>query len=106
MSDLSSQNEHLSRLPSPENQEIDNSENEDVDNIPDSVNQLDKNPLILHEPRRKIRHEYKQLNIRKFVKAAIFVQSYNIVTPKIYEEAMAGPQAKEWQAAYKSEYDS
>lgn len=28
------------------------------------------------------------------------------MTPKNYNEAMAGPQAKEWYATYKSEYDS
>ena len=65
-----------------------------------------ENPLILHEPWHKIRHDYKQLNLRGFAKAAIFVNLYNIVTPKCYEVAMVGPQAKEWYTACKFEYDS
>ncbi len=62
--------------------------------------------LILDEPRHKVRHDYKQLHSRGFAKAAIFVKPHNIVTPNSYKEAMAGPQAKEWYAACKSEYDS
>ena len=67
---------------------------------------MEENPLIFYEPRHKIRHDYKQLNIRGFAIAAIFVQPHKIVTPKSYAEAMAGPQAKEWHATCKSEYDS
>ena len=100
-------------------------ENQEVNDILDPVNQLlhenqkapkaklptkkdldHENSLILYEPRRKIRHDYKQLNTRGFAKAAIFVNLHNIITPKSYKKAMADPQAKEWYAAYKSEYDS
>ena len=108
-----------------ENQDIENLENQEVNDTLDLVNQLPhknqnalkaklptkedsdhENPLIVHESQHKIRHDYKQLNIRGFAKAAIFVNPYNIVTPKSYEESMAGSQSKEWYAAYKSEYDS
>ena len=50
-----------------------------------------ENSLIIHEPRHKVRHDYRQLNIRGFAKAVIFVNPHNIVTPKSYEEPMAGP---------------
>ena len=65
----------------------------------------EQNPLIINEPRHKVRHDYKQLHTRGFAKAAIFVKPHNIVTPNTYKEAMAGPQAKEWYAACKSEYE-
>ena len=120
-----SQNEHSPRPFLLENQDIKNLENQKVNDIFDPVNQLlhenhevpkgklptkedsdHENLLILHETWRKIRHDYKQLNTRGFAKAAIFVNPYNIVTPKSYKEAIAGLQAKEWYAAYRSEYDS
>ena len=62
-----------------------------------------ENSLIIYKPRHKVRHDYTQLNIQRFAKAAIFVNSHNIVILKSYKEAMAGPQAKEWHAACKSE---
>ena len=120
-----SQNEYSLQLFLPENQDIENLENQEVNDTLDLVNQLlhenqkapkvklptkedsdHKNLLIFHEPRRLIRHDYKQLNSRGFAKAAIFVNPHNIVIPKSYKEIMAGSQAKEWYAACKSEYDS
>lgn len=125
-----SQHEHSAQPTSPADQDTNNPIRHAVDDTLDLVNQLlrenqkateteqpilhtlsekdsdNDNPLILHEFRHKVRHDYKQLYTRGFAKATIFVKPYNIVTPKNYKEAMAGPQAKEWYAACKSEYDS
>lgn len=51
----------------------------------------EQNSLIINEPRHKVRHDYKQLYTRRFVKAAIFMKLHNIVTPNTYKEAMADP---------------
>ena len=57
-----------------------------------SVSKTDnENFLIIHESRHKVKHDYRQLNIWGFAKAAIFVNPHNIVTPKSYEEVMVGP---------------
>ena len=65
---------------------------------------VEDNPLILREPRSKVRHNYKKLNTKGFVKAAKPLQK--VIEPKTYEEALSGPYAKEWQQAMKEEYDS
>jgi type IV secretory pathway VirB10-like protein len=60
----------------------------------------ENNPLILNYPRSKIRHDYKQLHHRGFVKAAKKIEpiespEHGLVTPKTFEQAINGPQAKE-----------
>lgn len=57
-----------------------------------------KDPLILDQPRKRTKHDYKQLHQRGFVKAAKVTPtpSHSVIVPKTYEEAISGPQAKEW----------
>lgn len=69
-----------------------------------STSSVQDNPLILKEPRSKVQHNYKQVNSKGFVKAAKPIQK--VIEPKTYEEALAGPDAKEWQQAMKEKYDS
>ncbi len=72
--------------------------------LPTSTPLVEDNPLILKEPRSKIRHNYKQANSKGFVKAAKPIEK--VIEPKTYEEALASPYAKEWQQVMKEEYDS
>ncbi len=72
--------------------------------LPTSTPSIEDNPPILKESRSKIWHNYKQVNSKGFVKAAQPIQK--VIEPKIYEEALAGPYAKEWQQAMKEEYYS
>jgi vacuolar-type H+-ATPase subunit I/STV1 len=59
------------------------------------------NPLILNYPRSKIRHHYKQLHHRDFVKAAKQIGSikstaeHDLVTSKTFKQIINDPQAKE-----------
>lgn len=75
---------------------------EEIEEIVPYLN--DVNPLILNEPRTRVRHDYRELNRRDFAKAAKFI-SHNIVTPIIYEKAISDPQSSQWQQVMKAEYD-
>jgi hypothetical protein len=85
--------------------EMENSVNQANDQIDDqSDNRLisdENNSLILNYSRSKIRHDYKQLHHRGFVKAAKQIGSiestagHGLVTSKIFEQAINGSQAKE-----------
>lgn len=52
-------------------------------------------------------HDYRQLHQRGFAKAAktsvSILPRHGIVAPKTYEEAVNGPQTKEWQEALNEE---
>jgi hypothetical protein len=68
-------------------------------NQQDADNRLiseENNPLILNYPRPKIRHDYKQLHQKDFVKSAKTASTgHRLITPKTFEQAINGPQAKE-----------
>jgi hypothetical protein len=72
-----------------------------IDDQPDNRLISDENnPLILNYPRSKIRHDYKQLHHRGFVKAAKQIGSmkaagHGLVTSKIFEQTINGSQTKE-----------
>lgn len=72
-----------------ENQEVAKAEqiNPPLLSEPDSDEQ---NLLIINEPQYKVRHDYKQLHICGFAKAAIFMKPHNIVIPNTYKKAIAG----------------
>ncbi len=54
------------------------------------------NSLILNYPRSKIRHDYKQLHRRGFVKSAkIESMRHDLITSKTFEQIINEPQAKE-----------
>jgi hypothetical protein len=61
----------------------------------------ENNSLILNYSRSKIRHDYKQLYHRNFVKAAKHIESiksiadHDLVTSKIFEQIINDSQAKE-----------
>ncbi len=52
------------------------------------------NSLILNYSRSKIRHDYKQLHRRDFVKSAKFESGHELITSKTFEQIINGPQAK------------
>jgi hypothetical protein len=56
----------------------------------------ENNSLILNYSRRKVRHDYRQLHHREFVKSAKLVSSFHeIDTSNIYEEAMIDSQSNQ-----------
>lgn len=65
---------------------------------------IQDNSLRLKGPCWKVRHNYKQLNSKDFVKAAKPIQK--VIQPKTYKEALAGLYFKEWQQAMKEKYDN
>ena len=67
------------------------------------------NPLVLEHPRPRTRHDYKNLNTKGFAKKAKpqdVLPKHGIKTPKTYQEAISGPQAKEWRAAMEEKVKS
>jgi hypothetical protein len=86
----------------PKPDEMINSINDQIDD--QSNNRLisdENNPLILNYSRSKIRHDYKQLHHRDFVKAAKHIESiestadHDSIISKIFEQIINDPQAKE-----------
>jgi hypothetical protein len=53
------------------------------------------NSLILNYSRSKIRHDYKQLHRRDFVKSTKFESRHELIISKTYEQVINGSQAKE-----------
>jgi hypothetical protein len=90
--------------PEPDDQADDQANDQADDQINDqSDNRLisdENNSLILNYSRSKIRHDYKQLHHKGFVKAAKIgpigsAAGHGLVTPKTFEQTINGPQAKE-----------
>ncbi len=70
----------------------------------------ENNSLILNYSRSKIRHDYKQLHHRGFVKAAKKIESiesseHGLVTSKTFEQAINESQTKEWRNVMQMKYD-
>jgi hypothetical protein len=75
---------------------------DEMTNQQDPDNRLiseENNPLILNYSRSKIRHDYKQLHHKNFVKSAkigpIEAVGHGLVILKMFEQAINGPQTKE-----------
>ncbi len=80
--------------------QVDQSETDQTANQAELVadNQLiseEHNSLILSYSRPKIRHDYKQLHRRNFVKSAKFESGHGLITSKTFEQVINEPQAKE-----------
>jgi FtsZ-interacting cell division protein ZipA len=76
-------------------------EPDEITNQQDADNRLiseKNNSLILNYSRSKIRHDYKQLHHKNFVKSAkigsIKATEHGLITLKTFEQAINGPQAK------------
>jgi hypothetical protein len=67
------------------------------------------NSLILNYSRSKIRHDYKQLHHKNFVKSAkigsIEAFEHDLVILKTFEQIINDPQTKKWRDAMQIEYD-
>jgi hypothetical protein len=97
--------DHFVLAGDPESDEMTNSINHQADDQIDdqSDNRLisdENNPLILNYPRSKIRHDYKQLHHKDFVKAAKIrsiesTAEHDLVILKTFEQTINDPQAKE-----------
>ncbi len=70
----------------------------------------ENNSLILNYSRSKIRHDYKQLHHKDFVKATKIesiksIAEHDLVILKIFEQTINDSQAKEWKKIMQIEYD-
>jgi DNA-binding transcriptional MocR family regulator len=80
---------------------------QEVDNRLISV---ENNSLILNYSRSKLRHDYKQLHHRHFVKAAKKIESiesfeHDLVTSKTFEQIINESQTKKWRNVMQMKYD-
>jgi hypothetical protein len=97
--------------PKPDDQPDDQANDQINDQTDNRLISDENNSLILNYSRSKIRHDYKQLHHRSFVKAAKkigpieSIAGHGLVTLKTFEQAINGPQAKEWRDAMQMEYD-
>jgi hypothetical protein len=87
-----------------ESNEMINSVNKETNN---NLISDENNSLILNYSRSKIRHDYKQLHQKEFVKAFKQIESseHDLVISKTFEQIINDPQAKEGKKAMQIEYN-